>query len=476
MNANQEDLMKLNHLIEMTISEEQPVHDEPNIFTDQIEPLDKEEPDSDSDADWFDNCMPEATEKTEEIKVKPEPSEIQLPEVNLSNLTYFELLDLPINFTYSYRCLKCENSDKFGTRIDLRRHFVKVHFKNTRAVDREFKLRKLMKGQFPYCDICDVKVSSRGSYVFEDHKFFHYKLRPYQCGMEGCSHMCNSRRTLKRHIEFHLGGPRYRCSYCDERNFTTTDARENHIKEVHTDKTLDCRECGKVLTRPWEIKSHFKNHKSAVLYECERCLGGIKFSDERLLNLHKQRHIYEDKYPKQFCCNLCERCFGSENNFRKHIKNHQPTSEYTLFTCPECGKTVTRHKHENVSTHERLHKKNDGNFKCPQCDEVFEKQPKLRAHIRKEHSSKQTPCDRCGKLLFKHTLTKHLNKCVGGDFRCAHCPLIFDSKIKRYRHTQIVHIGFNCKKCRVQYANKSELNRHLKRDPVHHATKRKYKK
>lgn len=466
VNENQEELMKLQNTFEKTKEDVMKVH------TIEIDPPCKDEPDSASDAEWFNDYLPEdppvmSDEEEEKTEPNDNQNKVLKPVINLSNLTYSELLDLPINFTYSFRCIKCEKSDKFPTRKELRSHYAKEHFKGTKAIDRELKIRKLMKRHDLCCDICDKNLSSTISHIFVDHKFYHYKLRPYKCGMQGCSHTTFSKNTLKQHIKFHLGDRRYGCCYCGDRRFTTKEARETHIIATHADKILDCRECGKILTRPWDIKSHFKNHRSKIMLECDRCVNGIRFADIRLLNLHKERHIFEDKYPKKFRCAMCERSFNSANEYGKHLKNHDPTSNNTLFTCPICGKTVTRNKHENLSTHERLHQKNDGNFKCPQCDQVFDKKPRLKAHIRKEHPSKQTPCDRCGKLMYEHTLTRHINTCVGGDLRCSHCPLTFESKSERYKHAQLVHIGYNCKKCDMKFANKSELNRHLKRDPMH---------
>lgn len=462
VNANQEELMKLCDTMETTKE-----YDVKEVLTVEIDPPFKDEPDSASDAEWFNDCLPEESPEVEE---KPEANVkqgvIPLPPMNLSNLTYLELLDLPRNFKYSHRCVKCkESAGTFPTRLELRRHYCKVHSKGMRKFDRESKVRRLMKKRNLCCDICNKNLGSTVSHIFEDHKFFHYELRPYVCGIEGCSHTTFSKATLRTHINFHLGDRRYGCSYCPDRSFTTEEARETHIIQAHPDKILDCRECGRIWTKPWDIKSHFKHHKSVL--ECERCPGGIKFEDERLLNLHKERHVIEDKYPKKFRCRMCERTFNSEGGYKTHLKNHDPTSPNTLFPCKICGKTVTRLKYENVSSHERLHMTRDGTFECAQCDQVFDKKPKLKAHVRKEHPSKETPCHRCGKLLFEHLLTRHVNTCVGGDKQCAHCPLTFPNKHERYKHTQLVHIGYNCRKCNLKFSNKTEFNRHYKRDPAH---------
>ena len=89
------------------------------------------------------------------------------------------------------------------------------------------------------------------------------KIRPFQCGYEGCDRTYTSKHNLKKHFALHIGDSQFRCYYAD-------------------------------------------------------CAGAIRYRDSQALARHIHlAHILE----RPFECNICNKRFGRSDNFKRHQRD-----------------------------------------------------------------------------------------------------------------------------------------------------------
>lgn len=399
-------------------------------------------------------------------------SQVSLSKEELEKLNYFELNKLPQSYTCSYLCPFCPkvslNNDtiKFKTKTQVKVHIMKNHFSNLKQKERLDKAQTESRNLYPHCDICQKAIrKSKLNHVIEDHKFIHYDIKPYKCDL--CCFSAHTRDGLRRHILKHEERVKcLSCFYCNMK-FLTKDLRQDHIREKHQNKIITCDLCGMKLPSKRMTKIHFREHISQRLtLECERCLGGVRFPDERILALHRKRHERQDKTKKPLSCHLCEQKFNSNVMFKRHLRYHV---EGKITACHICGKSV------QMSTHALIHMKEPKTYKCEKCGEEFPGQYVLTRHIKKIHNPNILSCYLCGKMIPEYYMQRHLNTCNAGELRCTHCPMTFTKESARQLHNNKFHTGFKCKRCNMIFDNRTQMDFHQRYDENHVKTKSKKK-
>ena len=151
-------------------------------------------------------------------------------------------------------------------------------------------------------------------------------------------------------------------------------------------------------------------------------------------------------------------------------------------TCSFCYKLLTdnyrRKNHERI-----IHGREEGKFKCNQCEKSYTNDSALRYHMDKHNEPSKLSCMECGKqYLSKEGLTIH-NKIVHQldsepQFECDECGKKFTVARSLYRHKRTTHgdiSGLNiaffenpddalkhtCKQCEKQFLRVDHLNRHV---------------
>lgn len=408
----------------------------------------------DDDRGWFDHdelmnspveehgeqpSSPEILELPQRPYQRREVLKVEYSKEELSKLNYFELKNLPINFAYSYLCPLCPETNRFRIRTDLTSHILKTHDTHLPKSERVIKAQTEARNVEPQCDVCYKIISkSKHNLIYQDHKFVHYGINPYKC--ELCKFTAPRKDIIRQHIMKHKAQMRRQgCYYCP-RNFLSNDLRNKHIRERHLDKLISCDLCGETLLAKHLAEDHFREHQNnSLMLECERCIGGIRLPDERVLALHKKQHEREGKYRKGLACHLCERTFKSEHAFKAHLGYH---ADGKISACPVCGKSITIYD-RTVSSHALSHlKKKPKTLKCNICDSEFRDRNSLAHHFRSVHERKEQSCYKCGKMIAKYLMKTHLKRCTAGDIRCTHCPMIFAKESERTKHTNAFHIGY----------------------------------
>ncbi|XP_063708013.1 zinc finger protein 510-like [Culicoides brevitarsis] len=472
VNANQAELMKLS--LPETIKEE--------IFAEPIDNFDQKSSESEAENDdsfTIDKQEP-FDESSDDTNFPQEPistsTKVPYTKDELLKMNYFELNQLPVNFRTFFKCPMCRPStERFKIVSALKLHMARSHF--PKISPQKMRLRKAgerLKQTYThtFCEICDkILPWSKKSKLFKDHKFVHYDIKPYKCDI--CGFSAAEKRYLSSHIraEHEKKRKKLGCVVCTA-TFEKRALRNDHIFECHPESIRSCMTCDIKFFDETSFKSHFRVGRCRISLEieCPRCPGGIRFPDEKVYGLHMQRHAYEDGLQRLFRCHLCERGFNKEHLLRTHLGYH---TENVLVACEICGKTVFHDSTLKAPAHMEVHKEPKPEFyKCDICGEECSNKMKLAKHFNRAHNRNEESCYKCGKIRPKYGMKKHLKACHGNELKCAHCPMIFDKKSTRSRHTSRFHIGFNCKRCNLTFATSYLLKRHRQVDEIHLATKK----
>lgn len=135
-----------------------------------------------------------------------------------------------------------------------------------------------------------------------------------------------------------------------------------------------CYFCHKVVTCRGTLRQHLKTvHCRGKKLFCDLC---PKFYFTKKVLIH---HMTSHR-QKTLQCNICDYKTPFKNRFKDHKFVHSKT------TCTICSKQVA-----SLSCHMRSHKPKES---CPKCQKIISRNC-LKKHIRRHHSSKLYPCDKC---------------------------------------------------------------------------------
>ncbi|KAJ0171166.1 hypothetical protein K1T71_013365 [Dendrolimus kikuchii] len=160
---------------------------------------------------------------------------------------------------------------------------------------------------------------------FEQHQNVHSGEKPYTCDI------CGVAFHMHRYLTSHLSKvhpqssdvKRYVCVHCslpcDSRN-----SLKKHM-EVHGIKTdFLCDLCGKVYPNVEQLKYHKNVHLGVKPFACSTC--NKQFSRKFHLKIHEQTHTGERKHA----CLKCSKNFTQRSTLLRHIRRHHPENETRL--------------------------------------------------------------------------------------------------------------------------------------------------
>ncbi|XP_068112185.1 zinc finger protein 551-like [Hyperolius riggenbachi] len=134
-----------------------------------------------------------------------------------------------------------------------------------------------------------------------------------------------------------------------------------------------------------------------------------------------------------------------------------------VFTCEECGKTLTRK--ENLISHKRIHS-GEKPFSCSECGKTFKKNSHLFKHRQIHTGQKPFSCSECGRsFAWKGDLVVHERIHTGmKPYVCSDCGKGFSVKSYLVRH-QRTHSGerpYACPECGKTFGSQSNVLLHRK--------------
>lgn len=111
---------------------------------------------------------------------------------------------------------------------------------------------------------------------------------------------------------------------------------------------------------------------------------------------------------------------------------------------------------------------NDLDFKCSQCEQVFNTLSSLQQHCKKVHSDVFHYCDLCSfKTKNKYYIKEHIQaRHIAYNVQCEQCNKVFKSEEDMNHHLQKKHSEFadvfDCPECPMTYKSKGGLKSHMK--------------
>ena len=302
------------------------------------------------------------------------------------------------------------------------------------------------------CDICESAVHS--THIRGHMRVQHGKSERIMRRCPWCEKLVNSTSMLPHAYKHHYYG-RFPCSRCD---FVAYFAKDliSHASAEHGDKEQSCN-CP-VCKRSFplhELESHHKecmDKKMKIIYDKSIAVGKrakvCEFCGKTVTNGHYQDHL--QSHARQ-----------------KAVKEGDESKMESLFTyCDKCGKrlsinTITKHKKICYD---------DGNYPCPLCPLVFNKNVLLTAHHMKVHSTDEKyQCKQCSYRsgILAH-LKSHEKTHVEDRFQCKFCPKKLKTK-KYLLYHERQHTGekpFKCSMCTNAFVCRNGLRQHM--SGVHH--------
>ena len=214
------------------------------------------------------------------------------------------------------------------------------------------------------------------------------------------------------------------------------------VKKKKKNKSLECKECGKMLASATTYLEHMNIHYDRRPYKCDEC--GKSFRQRHHIDQHKIVHTGKKPFVCQYCdkafarsynmkdherihtgekpckCSHCDKTFRRRRGLREHETNvhhlHMPRNELgnlkekKVYTCKICAKTFTWSS--ALSTHKKTHS-DIARYKCPKCKKAFKNNSLLWNHVKTHSKEKPFECDICGQRLKRrgnlkrHILTQH---------------------------------------------------------------------
>jgi len=329
------------------------------------------------------------------------------------------------------------------------------------------------------CEECGkLFITSKGQkkhtriYHNEEHSFF----------CTECGKGFISKASLTLHETTHGSQRLYECDKCGKM-FTKALHLKAHELSHDGDQRHKCTECDKKFTNSFNLKRHQQTHVGQP-YTCDLC--DKNYARLPLLNKHlRQEHggeyldetngelvvqsakvylpplIKSEKEERQFLCTVCGNVFNKAADLRTHTKVvHRLERPYL---CTLCNKRFPQSSHLHV--HIRLVHERERPFTCSFCSKTFGQSSHVRMHIRAVHQKERPyPCEKCDKMFVQSAHVKQHYRLAHSDerpFSCEQCNKTFVLKYHMNQHVKLVHNGERPYPCAL-CEKKFRISSHLK--------------
>lgn len=163
---------------------------------------------------------------------------------------------------------------------------------------------------------------------------------------------------------------------------------------------------------------------------------------------------------------ICTDCHKDCLTF-KGLVTHRVAEHGTSASMPCCGRTYFRRTHllRHVLSVLNPNPKSAEKFRCPRCPRQFEYETQLEGHL-KGHENKDNglykcvDCDKSFPSIKKLTYHRRTAHSVG-DLRCDICGIAFNSSKYLLRHREEHSESKQCPICQKSYENKNTLRSHM---------------
>jgi len=181
-----------------------------------------------------------------------------------------------------------------------------------------------------------------------------------------------------------------------------TELEMRRISKSSSGETLyQCDFCDKLFANKYHLQSHLVTHTGERAFTCKVCQK--TFGRKSTLRAHMTTHTK----VSNFMCGVCEKACNDNNSLEEHMRMH--TGEKP-FVCTICQKAYARKSHLNV--HYRVHT-GERPFVCEYCNKDFTEKRFLNDHLQTAHNGVDGPlkCPNCSReFAYKTSLKQHLKK------------------------------------------------------------------
>ena len=198
----------------------------------------------------------------------------------------------------------------------------------------------------------------------------------------------------------------------------------------------------------------------------------IKFESE---NCFEEEYVSEFDYNDY---NYHDTAYNDPSNFKQEIMKKKackrPEEEGKGYTCPICGRTLSRSNNNEIQRHIATHS-GERCFKCEECGSKFSRMQELKRHKKIHIGDCPFRCNLC-KAGFKAEIALRAHKSsIHGDqtmldsesdvwpFSCNQCDSRFQRSTAFGKHMRLLHgvsNPFICDKCGIGTSTPDNLKRH----------------
>ncbi|PAV83741.1 hypothetical protein WR25_25122 [Diploscapter pachys] len=271
----------------------------------------------------------------------------------------------------------------------------------------------------------------------------------------------------------------HNCEQCSKK-FTHKRYLTKHVARMHTNRVepelsnrhLTCSLCDKTFPRLSHLQRHQLTHLGLREWNCAFC------QEKFVQKAHMIRHIAR-KHPDEdsSSLNLKSETNGKSTSSGNAIINNPSTSTgissptpqasipcsrlVKLFPCPHCGNSF--YNSFDLNRHvEGVH----AIFRCDRCKETIEGRRALLQHSMRCREEAHV-CANCSATFSnKSLLRSHESSCNKlGSFLCIACQSVFAQRIQLERHLKKEHChDWKCKNCEKGMKSATELKQHIKNE------------
>ena len=262
-----------------------------------------------------------------------------------------------------------------------------------------------------HCHTCNANFSSCDNDKWRQHMFQHSAANPFECPFVGCEKAFTQEEDLNSHVITHSKEKPFVCSYegC-EKSFTRNWYLKVHMETCHPGegreesgrrgrKVYLCDHCQTSTTVCADMKSHLRS-AHPELCSGSGTEGYSVRSDERPATVAGNR-LHQ--------CRFCDYVTNKKSNIKQHVKgvhkNLDLESAEQGFTtlvkpekkldCPDCDYSTTTQS--GLQRHAIIaHDKSDTPIKCDHCEFQSTSRKLLATHNKESHAAvKVFMCDQC---------------------------------------------------------------------------------